>query len=547
MVISLNRQSFETMDIYIFIRKRNERVYKFAVYAKNKENAVFHMQQMHRLFVEQYSKLEQAKLDASFNESSENQASWQTVVEEAETLSDYIFDFGSEELKCLENQFNDYLGRRLGEPWCMFTVFDAEMKQELCHFQLPSTEFNTYPEQVKKDIKHYEETNSIAIPAIEHFVTDFFKLNPRNKELHDIMKLVRDRKHLNEVYQLDKIDRYLLSEESKILLELPQQFIDECVRKYADAIAADPLFDQFILNLRQKPTYVAVEQAAKHQLDRKTRLTPLMYAVDRRTVWGKSTEEAKMYALKSSRLLLEAGADVGARDCWGRTPLMYVVLGKYSLDRCQQTMPGREQVARLLLEYGADPGVRDKLGSSVIDHYIAECGEHHPVVSLLRRAIELRDLAIVFDNSSSEEPNSHLADHLDKAELMQFIFFVAHEFKSHPEKLQQFPYESMMYLHRKIDEIKKSEYFAGLENETQQHFLSLFVRSPYPHFLKDIPIKVIKVNDLSEGNGANAARLSISDKAELNLRNHLFLLGASQRDCKVTEKDLDEHLSRYKI
>jgi hypothetical protein len=539
------------MDIYTFIKEINERTYKFAVYAHNKVQAVSHMQEMQRLFVEQYSRLEQAKLNASLNRSPDAQAEAQTVIEEAETLVGLVFDFSSE-VKHVEQEFDEYLGQRLGAPWCVLSIFDAKAKESLCHFELPSTRFVNYHEQVEQKIKEYEEISTIVIPSIEHYVTDFFKLNPRSKEFHDILKLERDRKRLIESYELTRFYwdmNDILDEETIQLYYLPRDFINECVNKVVEAIAVDPLFDQFTLSSRKRPLYVDIEQAARHQLDRRTRLTPLMYAVHRKTVVGESTHEARRYALQSSRLLLAAGADANASDCWGRTPLMYVVLGKYSLDSYTQTMPGREAVVRLLLEYGADPAARDKTGRSVIEHFIDECepddeGENHPAIVLLRRAKELRDLALRFANNSSEAPATHLVDNLNKADLMQFIFFLGHEFQSHPEKSQQLSFESMMFLHGKTGEIKRSDYFAGLEDATQQHFLALPFNAPYPQFLKGMHIKV---KELSAPNVANALWLSGKDKAAVNSMKHSFLLWSRQRDCKVTQKELDERLSQYQM
>lgn len=549
-VILLSLRGFSTMDIYTFLSRKNDRIYNFAVYADDKEQAVSHMQEMQRLFVEQHSRLEQAKLDASLNGSPDDQVDALTVIEEAETLAEQVFDFSHEVNRVPE--FNEYLGRRLGKPWCMLSVFDAKTQESLCNFELPSTRFANYHEEVQQRIKQYEEISTVVIPAIEHYVTDFFKLNPRNKELHDVMKLIRDRKRLTELYELNKSYwdmRDILGEETLQLYYLPRNFINESVKKRTDAIAADPLFDQFTWSSRRRPLYGDIEQAARHLLDKKTRITPLMYTVHRKTVLGESTQEAKRYALQSSRLLLAAGADVNASDCWGRTPLMYVVLGKYSLDSSGQTMPGREAVVRLLLEYGADPAAKDKTGRSVIDHFIDELepddgGEKHPAIVLLRRGKELRDLALRFAHSSSEESASHDVEHLNKADLMQFIFFLGHELQLHPEKSQHLSFESMTYLHGKIGELKRSTYFSGLEEATQQHFMALPFQTPYPQFLKGMHIKA---KELTAPKVANALWLSGKDKTAVNSMKHSFLLWARQRDCKVTEQQLDERLSQYQL
>ena len=76
----------------------------------------------------------------------------------------------------------------------------------------------------------------------------------------------------------------------------------------------------------------------------KTGYTPLM--------WAKSAD--------STRTLINAGADVNARDHRGHTPLMWVI-SKYNVpDRANQ-------IARELIDAGADVNAKDDDGMSPLD------------------------------------------------------------------------------------------------------------------------------------------------------------------------------------
>lgn len=78
--------------------------------------------------------------------------------------------------------------------------------------------------------------------------------------------------------------------------------------------------------------------------------------------------------------LLEAGADVNARNHAGITALMDAVLGRH---------PG---VVRLLLEHGADPTARDRYGRSVLERALME--PHPEILSMFReRGISDPDLS----------------------------------------------------------------------------------------------------------------------------------------------------------
>lgn len=460
------------MKIYTLVSREQSRVYKFAVYANSQEEAVSHMRAMYRLFIEHYSQLEQAKVDlgATRGNSSEQ------VVNEAKRLVGRVFDFDIDTVRLVEDEDNHYLVRHFGKGWCVFAVFDAKTEKQVCQFNLHSSKFNNYPETVKKEIKEYRETNEHAVSTIKNLVNEFFKLNPKSSGVQDVVKLRQDYQHLDQLI-LNQFDWYKLSNESRNEIRSLREYIDAKQVLINHAVNNDPLFKQFTSNWHRQPSYSNVKGAARHQLDNKTEITPLMYAVERLCDSGGSIKNARMNAMKSSQMLLEAGAEVNATDCWGRTPLMYVVLGRYIFG--DQTMPGREQLARLLVEYGADPSIKDNEGKSVIDYFVKECEDeiNHPAVSFLRRAEELRNMANAF---TADKLSNEAVDALNTEDLMHFIFYLAYEFKSQSDSFENFSVQSMNYIRAKAGEVVQSTYFASLSEETRQHFsaVSLFTMEP---------------------------------------------------------------------
>ncbi len=83
--------------------------------------------------------------------------------------------------------------------------------------------------------------------------------------------------------------------------------------------------------------------------------------------WGDSCGKTPlMYALEagdieSARVLIDAGADVNARDYCGRTPLVYAAMSVSS-------GWDYKSMAKLLTEHGADTDVSDNFGQSVQDY-----------------------------------------------------------------------------------------------------------------------------------------------------------------------------------
>ncbi len=75
--------------------------------------------------------------------------------------------------------------------------------------------------------------------------------------------------------------------------------------------------------------------------------------------------------LEVSKLLIDAGADVNAKDYFGETPLYH----------CRTL--GLPDVVKLLLEAGADVNVVNKEGKTPLD--VAEAEGHKRVATLLRK------------------------------------------------------------------------------------------------------------------------------------------------------------------
>ena len=96
---------------------------------------------------------------------------------------------------------------------------------------------------------------------------------------------------------------------------------------------------------------------------------------------GKPTKEEKLFdAVKSGDLaeverLLNAGADIEARDRWGNTPLHYACIN------------GHTEVARMLLDHGADVGARDQWGDTPL-HLACEWCAYNTIEILIERGAD---------------------------------------------------------------------------------------------------------------------------------------------------------------
>ena len=97
---------------------------------------------------------------------------------------------------------------------------------------------------------------------------------------------------------------------------------------------------------------------------------------------GKPTNEEKLFdAVKSGDLteverLLNEGADVGARDQFGNTPLHVA---------CYH---GHTDIVRLLLERGADVGARDQFGDTPL-HLACEWCAYNTIEILIERGADV--------------------------------------------------------------------------------------------------------------------------------------------------------------
>jgi len=102
------------------------------------------------------------------------------------------------------------------------------------------------------------------------------------------------------------------------------------------------------------------------------------FDVNRRTKTGHTPLMFVGGEPEAIRLLIEAGADVNARDDqYGKTPLMWLLSAMY---------PARifEKAVRLLLDAGADPNIKANNGTTALDWALN--GRPKKVVELLRKA-----------------------------------------------------------------------------------------------------------------------------------------------------------------
>ena len=83
-------------------------------------------------------------------------------------------------------------------------------------------------------------------------------------------------------------------------------------------------------------------------------MTPLMVAINQEVV----------------KVLLDAGADINAKDVYGFTPISWAAAR------------GHIEVVRFLLDNGADVKVRDRYGNSVLIGAVK--GGHSQIVNLLK-------------------------------------------------------------------------------------------------------------------------------------------------------------------
>lgn len=117
-------------------------------------------------------------------------------------------------------------------------------------------------------------------------------------------------------------------------------------------------------------------------------ITPLMIASSRPSVLN--LDEADDF-IRIAKILLDAGADVNARDKQGRTALMYVADMKLSKNYHRFANKGRGEMTTILLNNKADFTLKDNYGKTAFDYMIEEClkkRETHAGVILLADAMD---------------------------------------------------------------------------------------------------------------------------------------------------------------
>jgi hypothetical protein len=97
------------------------------------------------------------------------------------------------------------------------------------------------------------------------------------------------------------------------------------------------------------------------------------------------TISTELDKLETNIATLFKSGDVNATDFYGRTALMYIVLGPDIF--CHEVMPGRERLAKLLLDNGANPLIKDQFGATALDYFKKYAGEDHPTIELLEKII----------------------------------------------------------------------------------------------------------------------------------------------------------------
>ncbi len=117
-------------------------------------------------------------------------------------------------------------------------------------------------------------------------------------------------------------------------------------------------------------------------------------------------------------ILKSAGADINAKDEFGRTALFYVVIGPMMLGLPQH--PGREQIVRKLLAQGANPNLKDVKGNRALEYFMLEHYPSKDSIELLRKNM---DNVTVTDI----KPNAFVAE-TNRSKLTQIINIISYPF-----------------------------------------------------------------------------------------------------------------------
>lgn len=186
-------------------------------------------------------------------------------------------------------------------------------------------------------------------------VEKFFALNPFNRTKQDVIKLISDWKTYNHGFNENHDGDW----QARTLVNV--------------------LIDSNKISFSNPPADYLV--------------TPLMKVVSQFVSLGVSRFSYPALnlanAIKDVNTLLSEGADINATDCYGRTALMYVVLGgDIFKDELLIAMWSGIEIPKLLLDNGADPTIKDYLGKTALDYFM-DAQKDHPSITSSKEIITL--------------------------------------------------------------------------------------------------------------------------------------------------------------
>ncbi len=344
--------------LYTFTAKTDQRQYKFSVYADSMENAKVYADKLLNLYLFHSSRLASKLKEMQIEVTSKyaqnaNDARLKEVDILLESHKNLTVTF-IRELKG-DEKYQEYYGRRMGSPWVGLAVFDDKESRALDEFDLESTKFDAYPNAVEDEIQKLIAVNSQEMASnISQYASEFFALHPKNEKNHDVLKLIADEKRLAEKY----------------LKNLAYEFLAKDKYAIIDSVRA----------------FVMAQQKLRLNSPDQHGITLLMQYVARILPVGTSIDKEFAILEKQINRILLQGADINAVDEFGRTALMYVVIGQHILG--SGLTKGREHFAKLLLEHGADPTIRDVFGKTALNYYQEFIEEKdHPAITQLKQAM----------------------------------------------------------------------------------------------------------------------------------------------------------------
>lgn len=341
-------------SLYVFYANTDERTYKFNVYASSLDKATEYRDEILKLYKDHYGRVLKAKRASGLQVADYYREKDTKNLSEIQRLDQTELDYSKPTVLIGAAQDKEYYGRRMSPPWVGIAIFDKSSKL-ITDFDCKYTGFARYIQKAERKIKQYQNVNSPEqIKLIDRYVSEFFECHPETQAQDDILKMLADEKRLSTQLK-DKVNFDLLDCSYSEKYQQVTDFIDK-----------------------------------KKKLNSKTAnsnsgITPLMYTAARLAESGDIPTEIVKNAEKVCFELLQAGADINAKDANGRTALMYIAMG-YHMFYLGQSSPGREKLTRLLLKHGADPTIKDHLGKTAIDYFKQECGNDHPTIPLLKAA-----------------------------------------------------------------------------------------------------------------------------------------------------------------